>query len=774
MPQANTWNPTSSPKNETLIGHPGNEACLERAKELGVNSIAVGINWGEAEAVEGQWDFSSVQERVRHIISHGLLWVPQLHFTTSPPQWFFDKGLSVRQKCIEHNKENGFESIFNPNLRPHLPRFFQAVREHFKGELFEKVYHIELFACQYGEPNYFFIDRFGPVVPGWGGALHHGFQIGDDYAKAAFRNAMRQKYGGIDALNRAWNTSLASFDEVVFLVPEAEAADPKNDFSKSFDDETNTYRFDEHTALRLPLGRRWVDQVLWYQLAMNDYLEFITRTARETFGDMRLCSRLPGCSYLSWLGSFPSLNVKTIVKYGCEVRFTGAVHSYDQKCLTTATRFYRTGLWTEPMYAIGRQTGPTLMRGRRWWDAVFFGASCGQNITRSEYTNSFFVRRPLPQDAAPPTEPGARRRLEDNQPVDVVEENFPVYKAAVEASVIAQPFVRFATLLPTTQSRFGLDHRYLIGKLNVLLDYTDVDLVDEQLIEDGALNRYDAIFIRVGGLVEAQTIARLERYVRGGGLVAFGPRGILRTIEDPNAGKALLGLAADAQLAPGGPAKVAAATNPRLTAGRSFQAQALAPKVEGEILAAGSGGAAIWLRKLGQGAVLVCLGDEDDLIIPAFLGAAERMFGFTVPDGKADGILTTQLGEELLLFNRNDEARTVTVAGQSVSLQPYHEKTNPLALVKVPAPGPAIESVEMRQGAGACEVRVCASASAAGGYIEVRRPDYRTVYVDLKPAGRELFGRIETTRPGRYLAFIYLTDAKGRPTSLRRFEATIV
>src|SRR5512147_1657971 len=102
MNEQSTWKPAAAPRNETLIGYPGNPDGLQRAKELGVNSIAVGISWGRAEAVEGKWDFARVEAHVREILSHGLLWVPQLNFTTNPPQWFLDKGFSVKQKCVEH------------------------------------------------------------------------------------------------------------------------------------------------------------------------------------------------------------------------------------------------------------------------------------------------------------------------------------------------------------------------------------------------------------------------------------------------------------------------------------------------------------------------------------------------------------------------------------------------------------------------------------------------------------------------------------------------
>jgi hypothetical protein len=181
----------------------------------------------------------------------------------------------------------------------------------------------------------------------------------------------------------------------------------------------------------------------------------------------------------------------------------------------------------------------------------------------------------------------------------------------------------------------------------------------------------------------------------------------------------------------------------------------------------------MWLRQVGQGAVLVCLGDEDDLILPALLSLTEERLGIRLSDGRPDGVLTTQLGEELVLFNRNDEPRTVEVEGKPVHLAAYSEETVPLARVPVAAPGPRIEAVDLRQEGSTCHIRVRASEGAARGYVEVRRPDYRTVYRDLQGRGNELTVGLETARPGRYFLFIHLQDERGRPTSCRRFEGEI-
>lgn len=744
------WRPAGPVRTETLIGYPGSGEALEQAKDLGVRAIAVHVGWGRVEPEEGKWDWSGVERRAREILSHGLLWAPGLVFTDSVPKWFEGKGLSVKQRCVEHGKENGQESVWNPNLGPYLRRFYEAFAEHFRGELLDSAYEIELFLCQYGETNYFFIDRSGPPVAGWGGALHYGFQCGDDLAREDLRRFARERYGSIETLNSAWGTDCRDFAEVEFEVPPEERDDPKNDFTRAFDEETHTYVFDEYVRERRRLGRRWTDQLRWYKDSMNDYFEFMVKSAREVFPDRRLAARLGGCSYLPWLGSDTALNIKTAARHGVEIRFTGAVHYYDQKVISSACRLYRTPMWTEPMYAIGRRTGPTLMRARRWFDAVFLGASCGQAVTRDEYTNSFFV------DAKP------------------VEANFPVYRKAVEATAFGQPFVRFATLLPTTQSFFGFDHRYFMKKLDVLLDYTDADVLDETLIADGALQKYDALLVRMGGLVGKETIERLDEFARGGGLVAFGPKGFLETLDDPEASYKLLGLPAGKDLLPGGDGHVVRSLPlKRLEGEHAFRAEAACEAPEGEVLARAGGAACMWLRRLGEGAALVCLSDEDDVLIGAFLDLAEGMLGIHVPDGKRDGVFMTRLGEELLVFNRNERPAEVEPAGRKLALEPYDETSLPLVRVRTAAPGPGIGGLELKTTGDGLTVRLAAPQGSSGAYIELLRPDRRTIYLDLRKEHGSLSGDLKLARAGTHLLTVYLLDEKGRPSSWRRFEVEV-
>ena len=281
----------------------------------------------------------------------------------------------------------------------------------------------------------------------------------------------------------------------------------------------------------------------------------------------------------------------------------------------------------------------------------------------------------------------------------------------------------------------------------------------------------------MGGLVEADTIRRLEDFAKAGGLVVFGPKGVLATLDDPRAGYALMGIKSGAGFEAGGQAALADGVSLKcLPAGRQFVADSAVADPDGQVLAGRCGPAAcLWRRIVGKGAVLVCLGDQDDLILPAFLSVAEELGGFDLPDARADGVMCTQLGQQILLFNHNDAPVKVQLAGQTVELEAYDELAMPLKLVAVPrtGAGPDIQSLNVRQLSDGAAVELRATGTAGGAYVELRRGDYRTVYADLKLDGSTWKGTLPTPVPGRYLLTAYVLDAKGRPSAMRRLEATI-
>ena len=105
-------------------------------------------------------------------------------------------------RCLEHDKETNYLSIFDPKTIEHYDHFYRNLKDHF-GDQIDGVY-----ACilgPYGEGNY-------PLyVPDWIniGHCHEGYWCADEHALKAFSAAMKQKYDGdIAALNRAWGTRL--------------------------------------------------------------------------------------------------------------------------------------------------------------------------------------------------------------------------------------------------------------------------------------------------------------------------------------------------------------------------------------------------------------------------------------------------------------------------------------------------------------------------------------------------------------------------------------
>src|SRR5207249_5514198 len=123
--------------------------------------------------------------------------------------WLRDRQEENRtlMRCLEHDQETNYLSIFDPKTIDHYDHFYKALAEHF-GDKIDGVY-----ACilgPYGEGNY-------PLnVPDWIniGHCHDGYWCADAYAIKAFRQAMRNKYNDVSKLNDAWGTQFKSFDDL--------------------------------------------------------------------------------------------------------------------------------------------------------------------------------------------------------------------------------------------------------------------------------------------------------------------------------------------------------------------------------------------------------------------------------------------------------------------------------------------------------------------------------------------------------------------------------
>lgn len=291
------------------------------AKREGLTSLEVYVKWWVCEPQPGQWDFSYYDLWQEGVRAAGLRWVPLMIAGSSwaTPPWFRESAQHVGLRCLEHNQETPTQSPWNPNLRAHVAEFFARCATHFDPSLIET---IKLGVCgDFGEALYMGGGNHWTYL-GQPYHTHHGYWCGDPYARADFRAYLQRRYGMVEALNQAWHTDRASFEQVEPFLPEA-----------------------------APNRRARLDLQRWYCGAMTDYTEFWLQTLRQLFPSTRLTIAAGGDGWSTGGGDFTA-QAALAARYQAGVRITNEASHYLTNFSITrqaasACRYYGAHLGTE-------------------------------------------------------------------------------------------------------------------------------------------------------------------------------------------------------------------------------------------------------------------------------------------------------------------------------------------------------------------------------------------------------------------------------------------
>ena len=450
----------------------GNNATEAQAlifRGLGVTSIETYVTWESVEGKEkGVWDWSQYDAQVEVLQKYGLKWVPFLILSPaySTPGWFRASEEHVPCRCLEHGIDSKIESLWNPYLKPYIRRFLEAFWERYgKTGVVESV----LLGIQgdYGEAIYSVSG--GGWTFGVPGEYHNhlGFWCGDDYARADFRKYAEKKYGTIGALNKAWHTSFASFDEA--------------DYPFNSEAEIKAYR--ENIFASPDTRRRYLDFTDWYRGCMTDLSEWWIGTTREIVGDtdVYLCT---GGHSAAELGGHFADQCRVAAKYGAGVRITNEASDYAANL--TVTRWVASS-------------------------GKFYGALFGFEPAGLE---DFYG---IPARIYNATASGADQLHDYNTNVTGADKTLEQQRKHFKYLFHTKPVVPVALWYPDVQMVMQWDD--FLKKAGILRDYVDYDFVDESMALRGALDRNRVLVVAHGRIMETDLAEKLAGWARAGGRI---------------------------------------------------------------------------------------------------------------------------------------------------------------------------------------------------------------------------------------------------------------
>ncbi len=444
---------------ELTFGNDATPGDAQLYKALGVTSVESYVDWAGVEPEPGKWDWSKWDTQVAVLQKAGLKWVPFLIAgpAYATPLWFQNSEQSRVFQCLEHGEKSRVQTLFNPDLRPRISAFLTAFAGRYAAS---NVIESVLLGVTgiYGESIY-------PAGPegGWTAHLtgsyhnHHGWWAGDPLAAAAFRAALRQRYGDIAKLNAAWGQNFAGFDEVQTFLP-----------AKALND------------------RARADMAEWYQQAMTDWSVFWVSETRRVLPqtEIYLCTGGHGAPFL---GADFTAQTKAVAPFGAGIRITNEGSDYTHNFqltreVATATRLYQTYCGFEPASGV-TATGNVA----RIYNATASGARqlhC--------YNNNVLGHNP--------------------------DETLAMFRTNVVWLAPRQPLVSVALYLP--RESWAVDERVLDGcyiLARQLRDVSDLDFVTRQSVADGALKQCRLLVLAEAPVLEPAAAAQIEQWVNAGG-----------------------------------------------------------------------------------------------------------------------------------------------------------------------------------------------------------------------------------------------------------------
>ena len=445
------------------------DAFLADAKKFNLTGIEDYVGWSVVEPEQGKLNWDMYREDAEAIKKAGYQFVPYL-WTQALPKWVKDDSKYVFTGNVATGLETGALSIFAPETLEAYDHVFGEA-SHELGDLVDIV--------RIGSPY-----DFGECSYPAGAAnaqfpmknLEPGFWVNEAPARAHFKETIKNKYGSVEQLNAAWDTSFASFETIDY---------PKDN--------------------KKP--RYWLDFIHWYQDGYTEMMGKIVTIAQKHFPTIPININLGWPYEKVNLGQDISGLAKMSAAKGIYLRTpTGPMvpFLYTKRVATAARHYHPAGFSSEPQDGSAPSSQMALAYFKDLTTGVNWHFDYGPNYDRCQ--KSFAEYRKLwaggeyPQIDTALFFPTTSHFLDDWnnwRPQD------------------------FSGGFPEGLQAYAEDLR----------DRVDYDVVDERLISDGFLDSYRFLIWPIGNVAEADTLQKIKTWVENGGTLLIADLENIKTVE---------------------------------------------------------------------------------------------------------------------------------------------------------------------------------------------------------------------------------------------------
>lgn len=535
---------------------------LDAAQGPGPQGVEDYLGWAVVEPREGQWNWDAYKDNARAIRARGQNYIPFV-WMQNLPGWVRDNRSYVFAANVETGLATEALSIFAPQTRQAYDRFFKELR---------KAMGSSIDILRIGSPYDFGETAFPANASDFAFPMKNvrpGFWVHEAPARQHFAETLRRKYRTVAELNQAWGSQWRSFDAVDY------PQDARN-------------------------PRAWLDFVRWYHEGFTEKMGELVDTAKNHFPTTPININLGFPFEKINLGQDISGLAKMAGAKGIRFRSpTGPMVPFlYTKRVATAANFYRTPvLSSEPADGSARLEDIALMLFKDLSTGVSWHFDYPGNLERGK----------------------------------------PLYEQYRRLPLRSYPVIDCALLFPTTShyldnwkswrqdgytGGFPAGLREFAEETRDALDY---DVVDERLVEDGALARYRILVWPSGKVVEGATLARIRAWVEDGGTLLVNDLAAIRDVAgEPGAFAGLRPPGAERGFA-------------KVGRGSVFDARGDLSRIRSLLLNRGD------LRRL-------------DAAYPVRLSALPPI------DSARDGVLASIFADGILLFNPGGRARSKSIA----------------------------------------------------------------------------------------------------------------